>query len=457
MIKPPVRSIRFRLAASYTAVLGLTFVLIGIGVWISLDRSINDTADRELRTRLANVRHYVDGFSADDLQHLEEEFREESLLGQASANIRISDLHGKWLFHTPGSEAWPFQTIAEGEPKTFLVNSEPVRLLSAPVKLGAVQIGLPIRDFEEVKRGFLWWIGLGSPALLLLACLGGYWMSGRALKPVDEISKAAAQISAHELSARLPASGVGDELDRLSGVLNEMLSRLEAAFKRITEFTADASHELRTPLAVIHTTAELMQTRPRIVEEHLKSWRMVTAESERMGGLIGDLLTLARSDAGQAELEFQLVDLAEIARAAVDEMRVISEAKELRMSVAAQTPCFVRGDADALRRAICILLDNAIKFTPAGGEVRIAAHGQGDALVTVSDTGAGIAADDLPFIFERFYRASKDRSRSNGGAGLGLSIARWIITKHGGEIRVTSALGKGSTFSVVLPMAESKP
>jgi signal transduction histidine kinase len=117
----------------------------------------------------------------------------------------------------------------------------------------------------------------------------------------------------------------------------------------------------------------------------------------------------------------------------------------------------VRGDADALRRAICILLDNAIKFTPAGGEVRIAAHGQGDALVTVSDTGAGIAADDLPFIFERFYRASKDRSRSNGGAGLGLSIARWIITKHGGEIRVTSALGKGSTFSVFLPMAESKP
>jgi heavy metal sensor kinase len=435
-------------------VLGLTFALIGIGVWIALDRSINETADRELRTRLTNVRHYVDGFSADDLQHLEEEFREESLLGQSTANIRISDRQGKWLFHTPGSEAWPVQAIEERRPKTFVVKGEPVRILTAPVKLGAVQIGLPIADFEEVKRGFLWSIGLGSPALLVLACLGGYWMSGRALQPVDEIAKAAAQISAHELSARLPASGVGDELDRLSGVLNDMLSRLEAAFKRITEFTADASHELRTPVAVIHTTAELMQTRPRTIEEHLKGWRMVTAESKRMAGLIADLLTLARSDAGQAELDFQLVDLAGIVRAAADEMLVIAEANGIKIFLEASSPTLVHGDAEALRRVVCILLDNAIKFSAAGGEVRIAAQKGKEALVIVSDTGVGIAANDIPLIFERFYRVSKDRSRLTGGAGLGLSIARWIVGKHGGDIRVTSALGKGSAFGVALPLAE---
>lgn len=450
MIRPQIRSIRFRLAAAYTAVLALTFALVGVGVWTALDHSIQETADKELRTRLANIRHYVDGFSTDDLRHLEEEFREESLLSQSTANIRISDPRGKWLFHTPGSEAWPVQAVEEMEQaKTVRVNGELIRLLTAPVKLGAVQIGLPTEEFEEVKRGFLWSIALGSPVLLAMACLGGYWMSGRVLKPVDGISTAAAQIRAQDLAARLPVRGVGDELDRLSGVLNDMLSRLEAAFRRITEFTADASHELRTPVAVIQTTAELMQTRPRTEEEHLGAWRTVTAETERTASLIADLLTLARFDAGKAELDFQLIDLPETVRASAEEMRVMAEAKGLHLIVDADTPCVVRGDSEALRRLVCILLDNAIKFTGAGGEIHLAVR---NATVTVSDNGPGIPADELSLIFERFYRVSKDRSRKTGGAGLGLSIAQWIVEQHGGEIRVRSVVAKGSEFTVLLPL-----
>jgi heavy metal sensor kinase len=455
--KPRARSIRFRLAASYTAVLASTFVLIGIGVWIALDRSIQETADRELHARLAELRHYIDGFSADDLLHLEEEFREETLLSQSTDNIRVSDAAGRWLFRTPATEHWPPQVLesgtlpAKGRFKTIRFRHELIRVLIAPVRVGTVEIGLPIDEFEEVKSGFLWLIALGSPLLLVLAWLGGYWMSGRALQPVDAISRAAAQIGAHELSARLPARGVGDELDRLSGVLNEMLTRLEVAFRRITEFTADASHELRTPVAIIQTTAELMLSRPRSAEEHLKSWSTVTAETQRMARLIADLLTLARFDAGHTGLDFHPLDLSEVVRASAEEMRVMADAKDLRLLIDIPAPCSIRGDADALRRALCILLDNAIKFTPARGEIRIAVRGGASACVTVSDSGPGIEPADLPLIFERFYRVSKDRSRKTGGAGLGLSIARMIVDKHGGEIRAGSAVGRGSVFTIFLP------
>jgi heavy metal sensor kinase len=343
-------------------------------------------------------------------------------------------------------------SIADGRLNTIHLGHELMRVITAPVKVGTVEIGLPIDEFEEVKSGFLWLIALGSPLLLVLAWLGGYWMSGRALQPVDAISSAAAQISAHELSARLPSSGVGDELDRLSGVLNEMLARLEAAFNRITEFTADASHELRTPLAIIQTTAELMRTRPRTLEEHVKGWSTVTAETERMARLIADLLTLARFDAGKTGLEFRLMDLSEVVRNAAEEMRVMAEAKELLLFVDIPAPCQIDGDSDALRRAVCTLLDNAIKFTPAHGEIRIAVREGAHALVTVSDTGVGIGQDDLPLIFERFYRVSKDRSRKTGGAGLGLAIARWIVEKHGGKIQAESVAGRSSLFTILLPV-----
>ncbi len=453
MTKPQPRSIQFRLTASYTAILAATFALIGVGVWLALNHSIQETADRELRSRLADVRRYVDGFSPEDLLHIEEEFREESLLTQSAANIRISDGHGRLLFHTPGAEFWPNDDLNAGQLpgqgiiSVIRVRHERFRVLTAPIRVGVARIGLPIDEFEEVKDGFLWLIFLGAPVLLLLAWLGGYWMSGRALRPVDEISTAAARIGARELSARLPGNGAGDELDRLSNVLNLMLERLEAAFHRITEFTADASHELRTPVAIIQTTAELMQSRPRSLEEHLKAWNSVTAETERTSRLIAGLLTLARADAGMSDLEIRPVNLAEIVRTAAEEMRVMADAKGLQLLVESTEDGAIEGDSDALRRAVCILLDNAIKFTDAPGEIRVEVKGRS---VTVSDTGVGIGAEDLPFIFERFYRVSKDRSRKTGGAGLGLSIARWIVERHGGTICVESTLGKGSTFKILM-------
>lgn len=459
MTKPKIKSIRFQLTAAYTAVLAASFALIGVGVWIALERSIEETADRELHSRLIEVRRYIDGFSPDDLMHQEEEFKEESLLSQSVANLRIYDLQGKWLFRTHSTDNWPPQKLdvatlsLGGNITTIRVGSDLIRILTAPVRVGVLQIGLSIDQFEQVKHGFLLLLVFGSPLLLVLAWLGGYWLSGRALTPVDEISKAASQISVQELSVRLPASGVGDELDRLSGVLNDMLARLESAFNRIAEFTADASHELRTPVAIIQTTSELMQTRPRTEDEHLRAWAKVTQETQRMSQLISDLLTLARMDSGSVDLELHATDLAEIARSAIEEMRVMADTVGIQLALeVALPPCMIRGDTEALRRVVCILLDNAIKFSTSPSVVRIVVENKGAALLTVSDSGPGIASDDLPLIFERFYRVSKDRSRKTGGSGLGLSIASRIVEAHGGKINVESTPGQGSTFTVRLPI-----
>jgi signal transduction histidine kinase len=404
--RPASQSIQIRLTASYTAMLAVTFALIGVGLWVALNHSIDETADRELRARLANIKHYFDSFSPSDLEHLEEEFREESLLSQSSASIRIFDPQGRVLFETPGTDHWPAPDSDRATQTVRAHHHQLIRVLTAPVRVGIVQIGLPIGAFEHVKDDFLWILALGSPLLLLLAWLGGYWMSGRTLKPID------------------------------------------AAFERMTEFTADASHELRTPVAIIQTTAELMQSRPRTNEEHLKAWSTVSAETARTASLIADLLTLARADAGQTDLEFVPLDLAEVVPLALEEMRVMAEVKGIALELGTSLPCPVKGDAEALRRAVCILLDNAIKFTPAAGRVAVSVR---PSVVTVTDSGPGISGADMELIFQRFYRVSKDRSRGTGGSGLGLSIAQYLVRQHGGEIRVESTLGKGSSFSMILP------
>jgi signal transduction histidine kinase len=238
-----------------------------------------------------------------------------------------------------------------------------------------------------------------------------------------------------------------------------MLARLESAFKNISQFTADASHELRTPVAIIRTTAELTQSRSRTIEEHAKAWHVVQTQAERMSQLIGDLLTLARADSGSDELIFEVVPLDEIVRDACSQMQIITEAKGLTLHLRISAGCTVSADTGALRRALLIILDNATKASPAPGtiEVFMSAHSRSFAQIEVRDHGAGISSEDLPHIFERFYRAGKDRSRTSGGAGLGLSIAQSIVTRHGGEITVESTVGTGSAFRLRLPTAADPP
>jgi signal transduction histidine kinase len=321
-----------------------------------------------------------------------------------------------------------------------------------------IEIGLPLDAFYSMLNTFTWTLLVASPLLLILASGAGYWMSRRALQPVDLIAVRAREIGAQSLSGRLPLRGSGDELDRLSETLNEMLSRLESSFRRITQFTADASHELRTPIAIVQTTAEVTMDRPRSPEEHLRAWKLVLGESGRMGGLVEDLLTLARADSGTDRMLLEAMDLADCVGTACQNVRVLFEAAGLELHVELPAEFPFTGDPEALRRLCLILLDNAIKYSGRGREVRVSLresrHGErAIAILEVRDEGIGISAADQQHIFDRFYRVSRDRLRKNGGAGLGLSIAQWIASRHGGNIEVDSTPGTGSTFRVSLPAA----
>jgi heavy metal sensor kinase len=319
-----------------------------------------------------------------------------------------------------------------------------------------IQVAAPLHDLQEGLREAAWVLLPLFPLMLLLAALGGYWLAKRALAPVDEITRTARSLSVENLSARLAVPRTNDELERLSTTLNEMLERLDAAFRRISRFTADASHELRTPLAVMRTTAEVALRAPaRDASETRAALEQIVAEVERTTHLTENLLLLAKADSGAAGLQRQDVDLAATVGEACAQAEVLARVKGLEL--AAKLPelerLYVAGDAQALRRLFLILLDNAVKYTPAGGRVEVVLREHGDdAVGEVHDNGIGIAPHDLPHVFDRFYRADRARSRELGGAGLGLSIARWIVESHGGAIVAASELERGSRFEVRLPL-----
>ena len=455
------RSLRFQLTAWYTAVLAVTLALAGVGVWWIVRQSILETVDKDLYSRVQSFRGYLQEVARDPgAEALPKELGEQAALSSAGTQYRVADFAGRWIYRSPGTAGWhamvpdPARLPPRGSAQTVEDHGQRYRLMSAPVPVGVLQIAVPLDEFDEMLQQFTWAAVLLLPVLLVVASAGGYWMSGRALSPVERITRTAEEIGARNLSRRLATDGPGDELDRLSATLNSMFARLETAFLRMSQFTADASHELRTPVAIIRTTAEVTLAKARHEPEYVRALERILAESERTTELLEDLMTLARGDLGADGVELQRLDLAETVRATCGEVRVLADASRLHLEVAAAEPCSIEGDAPLLRRLLLILLDNAIKYTPAGGRVRVAlvTH-QEYALLSVEDTGIGIGAPDIPHIFERFYRASKDRSRASGGVGLGLSMARWIATRHQGQISVESVPGVGSTFHIRFPLA----
>jgi heavy metal sensor kinase len=322
-----------------------------------------------------------------------------------------------------------------------------------------VQVAAPMNEAFEALERFRLLLLLAAPLLLIAASSGGYWLSTRALAPVDEISRAAQRISIENLADRLPVTQTGDQLQRLSETLNAMFSRLEASVRRITQFTADASHELRAPVSLIRTTAEVaIQKRDRTAQEYFEALEEVLEESERTSQVVDSLMLLARADSGRENLEGARIDAGAVVKGAAEQGEKLARTHGLKFnSTLPGSPVFIQADADALRRALLILLDNAVKYTPEGGSVRIALETTGGfAVVSVSDTGIGIAKEDVTHVFDRFWRADKARSREQGGAGLGLSIAKWIVDIHGGSIDVESEPGKGSIFHLRVPLDQRK-
>ncbi|HEX6998467.1 MAG TPA: ATP-binding protein [Gammaproteobacteria bacterium] len=454
------RSIGARLTLQYAAVFAVALLLLGGGIWITMTHSLYHAIDESLRDRVEGVRRFIaDHRTRLDLPEVKEEFRAHGDLFQV-----LDRGAGAWLHRADGLRDAPAPALdaVGGVPRfdNVVVGEEPMRFISQDVGIDghvyAVQAAAPLRDLREGLRNASWVLVPLFPLVLLAASAAGYWMSRRALAPVDEITAAAREITAANLSRRLAVPATGDELERLSRTLNEMIERLERSFRRIAQFTADASHELRTPLAVMRTTAEVALRGPEPPTEQRAALEDILVELERTSQLVENLLLLARADAGQERLlEKRPVDLAAAIAEAVAQAQVLARAQRVALEARLpERPLIVRGDAHALRRLFLILLDNAVKYTPAGGRVDVAlAERGGQAVAAVRDTGIGIPPAHLPHIFERFYRVDPARSRRQGGAGLGLAIGCWIAAAHGGAITATSEPQQGSEFTVSLPLA----
>jgi heavy metal sensor kinase len=296
------------------------------------------------------------------------------------------------------------------------------------------------------------WLSAAGTAVLLLGLAGGWWVATRAMRPIVGLCGTAVKIAGGDLSRRINTADTDSELGRLAGVLNSTFDRLEAAFAQQTRFTADASHELRTPVSVILSQTQTALSRERTSLEYREALEACQRAARRMKALTESLLELARLDAGQEPMKRQPFDLLRVARECVDLVRPLAAERgvQIHCDLAARE-CV--GDAERIGQVITNLLTNAIHFNRAQGEVRLSARTEGNMLLlTVGDTGQGIPPDDIPHIFERFYRADKSRSRIQGRNGLGLAICKAIVDAHGGSIEVASNVGVGSTFTVKLPL-----
>jgi heavy metal sensor kinase len=454
--------IRLRLTAWYFAILAVVLSAFGISAYFAMRHSIRQTVDEELQIRSEGVHQLIER----DIQRghkddLPEGLREHTELRQGGALLQVSDEQGNWLYRSPVMSDYgvPRPATVPKRATEYTGKDVPLRIWTQKVSVGGqsylIQSAFEMDDFYESLHHFALLLFISIPSLLLCAAAGGYWISTRALAPVDQIAQTARTISAQNLSSRLVVPKTGDELQRLSETLNGMLERLEAAFKKITQFTADASHELRTPVAVMRTRAELSLRKARSAEEYRDVIAEVLTELEKTSGLIEQLMFLARADSGAETLHFTNTNVAEVLREACHQGSALAEAKQIGFQERISgDSMWIQGDATSLRRLFLILIDNAVKYTPANGQVEVSLQrNDGYAVAQVRDTGIGIAEADLPNVFERFYRADKARTRESGGVGLGLSIGRWITEVHAGTIEVHSSTGRGSTFQIRLPIA----
>ena len=460
-------SIRFRLAAWYFFSLAAILALFAFGAWMAVRASVREAVDHDLRLRIRDVRGFIGQELSAGEAELLEELQEHSLLGLGGGLLQLSDSGGRVLFRSGRLKnsqlALPRPAAGDYGVKYSAIRSGSlsVRAASQMVDVNGsrflIQVVEPMDEFDESLERFETTLLILAPVFLLLASFGGYWMSSRALRPVDRISRDARQIRIANLSQRLHVPPAKDELQRLTITLNEMLDRIDSEVKRIVQFTADASHELRTPLTLIQTAAEFSLRRERTREELLDAMRKILRECGHTSRLVDDLLLLARADSSTDELHLEPIDVSATGREASEQAIALAEAKNLQVTTEIPAePCIVNGSEQLLARLWLILIDNAVKYTPEGGRITFSMQASISHLeAIVSDTGIGISAVDLPHVYDRFWRADKVRSRDSrapGGAGLGLAIARWIVLRHGGEIQITSESGRGAQVSVRLPL-----
>jgi heavy metal sensor kinase len=455
-------TIRVRLALWCVALLALILLAFSGALYIGLARGVQTEADSRLTMAGQQTLAVVDI----EGNRLDEPVRAEQLPGGVAVTVYngrgdllFSNSHGLALppLNRDAVQAmrgpWVISTIAGPDGVDW-------RLLTAPVlengrPAGAVQVARAQPEVAAALRQLLLLMALAIPATLVLAGVGGLFLAGRALGPIDRLTRAAAAIGADDLARRLEPPPQLDEVGRLALTFNGMLDRLERAFRRQRQFTADAAHELRTPLAMLASQVDVLLERPRQADEYRRALASMREDMSRLNVLVSELLTLARADAGQQALGREWLALDTLVEDVLTAMAPLAESRGVRLAHANGKEAAVEGDQTRLTQLLINLLDNAVKYTPAGGAVTVAVRSEAPwAVVEVADTGVGIAPEHLGRLFERFYRADPARARADGGAGLGLAISQWIVQAHGGEIAVASQPGRGTVVTVRLPLAD---
>ncbi len=455
-----VRSLKFRLAAWYFCTAAGICALAAAGYWLTIRAELDHALDQGLRYRLIGLREFLQDAAPPGDADIAARLRQISRLGEL---YQVFDGNGVLIAQSQGlarhhvQEPPPRELGFEIRYRSGGTAEFPVRLAWQQVTIGPRKLILgvadPERKYEGVLRAFTTVLLLSTPLVLGLATAFGLWLGRRAVAPVARITDEARAITETNLSSRLAVTESRDEMQQLSETLNDMLARIEESFRRTRQFTADASHELRAPMTLIHTAAQYALRRERGHDELVEAMRKILRESQRTTALIDDLLLLARGDAGREAAQLEAIDVVPLLRESAEQATAMGAAKGIVVSLEVEADALpVRADEPQLRRLLLILIDNALKYTAVGGRVTIRGRTEaGEIVISVADTGAGIAPEDLPHVFERFWRADKVRSREAGGTGLGLTIARQIAERHGATLDAESEPGRGSVFTIRMP------
>lgn len=470
--------IRLQLMLWYTCIFVLLFLLCGGIFYIRLQTELVALYDRPLESQTNQL--IADITSDDgsiDSQDVEEEIlfldhgtlrkKNEDVNVNLSALVRILDTKGHILGTTDAFNELQIPSISVTQPlhgvswqgTVMASNGIRVRLYSTELisngtLFGVIQVGQSLNPLDSTLDEIAEELLLIAPFALLLGLIGSYWLARHAFIPIYHLTNIAEDISAGDLHRRVPVPRAGDEIQLLAITFNKMIERLHKTFMQQRRFVADASHELRTPVAAIRSMTDVALAQPPQLEECLSVLSNVNGEAERLGGLIRDLLLLARSDEGQVSLEHELVRLDLLVSDVVATLEPLAGERGIELLVATLEPATVRGDISRLIQCVINLLDNALAYTNAGGSVTLRVEIRNHCgCIVVKDTGMGMAPADRLHIFERFYRTDLARTRKTGGSGLGLSIVDWVIRAHEGSIHVESQEGQGSTFTLSIPLA----
>jgi heavy metal sensor kinase len=477
------RTIRFQLTLWYALALAAVLAASGFFWHLYLAKEMRSRIDDKLRIIAAEVATFHTTTHPDHLfphethpgaRHcagLEGFVRHRNwgqyiqmLDAQGTIDCATSNMKG---FHLPLTKL-SLQNASQGKPffeTIYTLGPAPIRLLTYPLVIDGkitdlVQVGEDLSAMENALERLRLMLIIFSPLALSLLSFGGWFLAGRLLEPVVHITQTARRINAGNLSQRIPIEDSEDELAQLADTFNSMLARLEDSFNRTKQFTADASHELRTPLAILKGETEVALRWGKDPEELRQTLLSNLEEIDRMGRIIEDLLLLAKSEADELRLDIREFSLGDLLQDLYLQGKTLGEPKNISISLQLQITEDIRikGDQFQLHRLLLNFVNNAIKYTPENGqvEIRLAVEG-GEAVLAVADNGIGIAAEHLPHLFERFYRVDEARNRSVGGTGLGLAIVKSIAEAHEGRVEIESTPGKGSVFSVRLPLAGPTP